>query len=231
MDIKEIFEISKTISGEFQKSLNPFVPYKTESIYIGRVRNERQWVPDVLFLKVKDFRVRGYREHFKNLRNREEKLDWDNIPYFMGTDFLESLCVVYAVSDERFAGEILVAGLGLGLIIYVANKLKPGMCRFTIVEINRDLIQWHKQYNPYMKDVCIIEDDIYSYRDEKVYDFYFCDVLDTVPPSPAKESQEYEKLKKFVKFKHSSCWTRNTPLEIIEEYKKAGGVVGHIDGL
>jgi len=85
----------------------------------------------------------------------------------------------YKDALEFAHGSVLVCGLGIGFFnVMVEEKIKKGIIsKLTIVEIDRDLVNWVTDYIP-MKNTHIIVSDAREYLEKtgEKYDFIFIDI-------------------------------------------------------
>lgn len=82
-----------------------------------------------------------------------------------------------AVAVARATGDVLIGGLGLGLVA-LAIRRKPAVRTVTVVEIDPVLISLMRQYVPPLQDrITIIPGDIWDYRPGRTrYDTIYIDV-------------------------------------------------------
>lgn len=103
---------------------------------------------------------------------------------------------------ELAKGEVLIAGLGIGMILYPILQ-KPEVDRVTVVEIERDVtsmmyktvVQWAKDAG---KGLRIINDDIELFdHQEKKYDTIYFDIWDEISGDNWKQMKRLTKRFKY----------------------------------
>jgi spermidine synthase len=72
-------------------------------------------------------------------------------------------------------GNVLCAGLGLGLIVHALSK-NPKVEKITVVEINKDVIDLITPFLPKTKPLEVVHDDIYKYRKIPSYNTVILDI-------------------------------------------------------
>lgn len=117
--------------------------------------------------------------------------------------------------DNAF-GDVLIFGLGLGMIIYPL-LLDETVTSITVVEIDPNVIALIKPYilaNDIYRKVIINEGDVYTYESfmdprVNVYDFIYFDYWDRISPRTAGEMEYIKNLYlRFLKSRDSIiyCW-------------------------
>ncbi|MFA5211677.1 MAG: hypothetical protein WC414_04270 [Patescibacteria group bacterium] len=89
---------------------------------------------------------------------------------------------------DNAKGDILIGGLGLGLIVMSVQSRK-NIKSITIVEKEKEIIELLKDF-PFNTKVKIINDDIYNYIPEKKFDYIYFDIWNTI------SSDNYDDMKK-----------------------------------
>jgi len=90
---------------------------------------------------------------------------------------------------EQAKGDVLIAGLGIGLILLpIQNKKEVN--RIDVVEKYEEVIDLVAEQLPLNHKVNIINDDIYKFQPEIKYDTIYFDTFPTTPASLLNEFRE-----------------------------------------
>ena len=90
---------------------------------------------------------------------------------------------------EQAKGDVLIAGLGIGLILLpIQNKKEVN--RIDVVEKYQEVIDLVAEQLPLNHKVNIINDDIYKFQPEIKYDTIYFDTFPTTPASLLNEFRE-----------------------------------------
>jgi hypothetical protein len=99
---------------------------------------------------------------------------------------------------ENAKGDILIGGLGMGLIV-MSIQNKKEVKSITIVEKEKEVIDLMKDF-PFNKKVKIIEADIFTYTPEQTFDYLYFDIWYTISADNYEEmktlNKRYKKFKK-----------------------------------
>ena len=105
---------------------------------------------------------------------------------------------------NRAAGEVLIAGLGIGMILEAVAK-KPEVKRVTVVEVSQDLIDlvWPTYQARYGDKIQIVCADINSWRPASGhrYDCAWFDIWDNISPDNLPEMARLHR-----RFSRSAAW-------------------------
>ena len=106
----------------------------------------------------------------------------------------------------RATGTVLIAGLGLGMYLYIIKDLKD-VKRIIVVEKEKDIIDLIGKY--FIDDkIEIINADIFEYETDEHFDFIWIDIWDSININNIKEMELLKK--KFSKNSDSIlCWSED----------------------
>ena len=115
---------------------------------------------------------------------------------------------------EKAHGDILIAGLGIGMIILPLQD-KEAVKSITIIEKSKDIIDMITSQIKFHNNVSIINDDIFNYKPtNRKYDCIYIDIWNYVNSDVYNEEmkplknkyRKYLKLKKESPNRFISCW-------------------------
>ena len=84
------------------------------------------------------------------------------------------------INDAK--GDVLIAGLGIGLILLPIMK-KPEVSKIDVIEKYQEVIDLIEEQLPLNSKVNIICDDAYKFEPKQMYDTIYIDIFPTAPPS------------------------------------------------
>lgn len=97
-------------------------------------------------------------------------------------------------------GDVLIAGLGIGMVL-LAVQAKEDVQSVTVVEKEAEVIELVKAQLPLNGKVSIVNQDIFDYKPDKVYDTIYFDIWDGIC------GDNYAEMKKL--HKKLARWRRN----------------------
>ena len=117
---------------------------------------------------------------------------------------MEQITHIKAINNAR--GNILVAGLGLGMYLYNI-KDKKNIESITVVEYSDEVIQMVGKYFKEYDKIKIIKDNIFDYIPNIKYDFAFFDIWSDISEENRKDFQILKE--KFSEIKEIICWSED----------------------
>lgn len=117
---------------------------------------------------------------------------------------MEQITHIKAINNAH--GNVLVAGLGLGMYLYNI-KDKKNIESITVVEYSDEVIQMVGKYFKKYDKIKIINDNIFDYIPNIKYDFAFFDIWSDISEENRKEFQILKE--KFSEIKEIICWSED----------------------
>lgn len=92
----------------------------------------------------------------------------------------------HILAINKAKGNVLVAGLGLGMFIYNI-KDKDDVESITVIEKSKEVIEMVSKYFKDCKKIKIINQDIFEYKPEICFDFAFFDIWNDISEDNLKD--------------------------------------------
>lgn len=106
-------------------------------------------------------------------------------------------------------GDVLIGGLGLGLIVQLIQN-KKDITSITIIEPHQEIIDFVTKTIPFNEKVKIIQGDVFTFAPESKYDVIYFDIWNTIGsdnyPEMKKLHAKYRKFRKEGKNSWMSSW-------------------------
>jgi spermidine synthase len=80
---------------------------------------------------------------------------------------------------ENAHGDVLIAGLGLGMVLMAIQKI-PSISSVTVIEREQEIIDLVKPQLPLNNKVSIIQADIFTFKTKQKFDTIYFDVWDNI---------------------------------------------------
>lgn len=114
-------------------------------------------------------------------------------------------------------GDVLIAGLGIGLIIYNIQEKKE-VKSITVVEINKDVIDL---IQPHFPNIKIINEDIFNYQPKQKFDTIYFDIWPDISTDNLNDIKKlHNKFENKLNRKNSKCWMNSWLKEELQRQKR-----------
>lgn len=163
---------------------------------------------EISSFKIDEFYAKARNLFIKNplmkLKAGEYKKLTNKNSIVMSNTPMEQITHIKAINNAR--GNILVAGLGLGMYLYNI-KDKKNIESITVVEYSDEVIQMVGKYFKEYDKIKIIKDNIFDYIPNIKYDFAFFDIWSDISEENRKDFQILKE--KFSEIKEIICWSED----------------------